>query len=286
MNILSFDIEDWFHILDFEETADIRRWNDFESRVERGVNLILDMLDEYNQKGTFFCLGWIAEHHPNVIAEIHARGHEIGTHSNNHGLVYSSNYRNFRHDLRRSIDLLQDITGSKIDMYRAPGFSITSDCLWAFDALIEEGIQIDCSVFPAARRHGGLSSWGNHKKPFTLRCVGGSLKCFPINTLGVLGKNFVFSGGGYFRLIPFHMLEFLLRRSSYNMTYFHPRDFDIGQPVLSGLNMLRRFQCYVGISKAETKLRKLLQNLEFMTVNEAIRKVEWNIKHEIKLDLN
>ena len=135
MKFITFDIEDWFHILDHPETANPSSWDKFESRIDHGVGLILDLMDKHDLKGTFFCLGWIAEKYPHIIKRIDAAGHHIGTHSYYHQLAYEQTEDEYRKDLSDSIKILSDLTGKTIDAYRAPGFSIKESNLWAFDVM-------------------------------------------------------------------------------------------------------------------------------------------------------
>ncbi|USD38676.1 polysaccharide deacetylase family protein [Ferrimonas sp. SCSIO 43195] len=280
MKIITFDIEDWFHILDNSSTQSVDSWSGFESRLEEGVDRIIGLLSEKNQKATFFCLGWVAENYPGVIRKISNSGHEIGSHSYAHQLAYQQDRKQFGYDLKKSIELLEDAVGKKVISYRAPGFSITESNLWAFEALAENGIEIDSSVFPAKRAHGGLSSV-NLDRPFLIESNGYKLKEFPINTRQILGKQFIYSGGGYFRLFPKFYLERAFSSDSYVMTYFHPRDFDSNQPVLSGLNAIRRFKSYVGISGAFGKLSKIMDENEFVSLGEAAKMVDWETVQEL-----
>src|SRR5688572_18834990 len=112
LNVLTFDIEDWFHILDNDATRTELEWNSFPSRLEKNVYRILQMLDASGQKGTFFCLGWVARTYPAVVREIAAQGHEIGCHSDRHQLVYEQGPQAFRADLERAISVLEDVTGT------------------------------------------------------------------------------------------------------------------------------------------------------------------------------
>jgi len=274
MKVLTFDIEEWFHILDHPGSQSVESWDKFPSRLKAGVETILEMLSVSNQKATFFCLGWVAEKHPDVIRTIDNAGYHIATHSYAHQLAYTQSPNEFREDLRRSIGTLQEITGKAIDCYRAPGFSITSENLWAFEVLIAEGIKIDCSLFPASRAHGGLP---NIKSAFPSVGKWGvdQLKLLPINTKQILGRKIVYSGGGYFRLFPHLLIHRWFGDEPYVMTYFHPRDFDFGQPVISGLSAFRRFKSYVGIQGARQKLARLLSAYKFVDVKDADSNIEW-----------
>lgn len=274
MRILTFDIEDWFHILDNSSTRAEGDWTQYASRIERNVEHILEVLGRHKQKATFFCLGWVARRHPKVLQIICEEGHELGSHSDSHQLVYEQKREEFEADLRRSIDAIEQSSGRKIRAYRAPGFSIIQGCEWAFEALAEAGIEIDCSVFPARRSHGGLPEW-NLAGPATLITASGPLKLLPLNTVRFLGRSLVFSGGGYFRLCPAPVLEGLFARQPYVMTYFHPRDFDPGQPTLTGLSPARRFKAYVGLKTAASKLERLLSRFQFHDIASADRDTDW-----------
>ena len=275
MKILTFDIEDWFHILDNEETNSVDDWGQFPSRLEKNVNTILDLLDTNNQKATFFILGWIAEKFPNVIQEIAQRGHHIGCHSYAHQLVYSQSKKEFKEDLKKAKDLIESVTCKSIDAYRAPGFSINSKSLWAYEILFEHGFSIDSSIFPANRAHGGISSFP-YAEPVLGNIDGNFIKLFPLNSKKVLGKSFIYSGGGYFRLFPSFLLQRWFKNDDYVMTYFHPRDFDSDQPVVPGLNYVRYFKSYVGLGGSMAKLENLLNTNQFVTIEEANNIVDWS----------
>ena len=268
MKFITFDIEDWFHILDHPETANPNSWDKFESRIDHGVGRILDLMDKHDLKGTFFCLGWIAEKHPHIIKRIDTAGHHIGTHSYNHQLAYEQTEEEYRNDLSDSIKILSDLTGKKIDTYRAPGFSIKESNLWAFDVMSEEGIRYDSSVFPANRAHGGLSQFITDQPCKVITKKGYEIIELPMNTVSLLGQKFVFSGGGYFRLLPYCYLRKLFKSEEYVMTYFHPRDFDAGQPIISGLSKIRRFKSYNGISSSITKLDNVLLNNKLRSIRD------------------
>ena len=201
MNILTFDVEEWFHILDNESTKSEKEWANFSYRIDANMDRIFQLLDKHNQKATFFCLGWVARKFPHIIKKIDSLGYEVATHSDLHQLAYEQTEVDFKEDLKRSIGAIESITSKKVITYRAPGFSIKKENKWAFESLAEEGIEIDCSVFPAKRAHGGFEEFG-YAEPTYINMNGNRLKEFPINLYSLFGKNLIFSGGGYFRLIP------------------------------------------------------------------------------------
>jgi len=196
---------------------------------------------------------------------------------------------------------LEDITGQKVKYFRAPGFSITENEKWAFEILVKHGIEVDCSIFPAPRAHGGFPSYktpapsiiklnnnNNNKsttetssqqpKPSPFGGVGGGqdLLELPINYTTLFNKPIIFSGGGYFRLFPFPLIKKWTKQSDYVMSYLHPRDFDAGQPMINDLPFNRKFKSYVGLKGAERKLKKWLTNFEFVDIGTAVEQINWN----------
>jgi peptidoglycan-N-acetylglucosamine deacetylase len=283
MNILTFDIEEWFHILDTGVSRDEAMWDSFEARIHANVDRILGALSRRKgQRATFFCLGWIAKKYPDIIRKIDGYGHEIGSHTSMHQLVYEQGPARFESDVKDSMRRIEDIIGKKVVLFRAPGFSIGKNTPWAFECLARLGIQIDCSVFPAAHGHGGFREFGRGE-PTIITYQGMSLKEFPINLFSFLGKNLVFSGGGYFRLVPYPLLSMLFKRSSYAMTYFHPRDFDASQKVIEGLSMARRFKSYYGLQSAFSKFERLLEEFSFSDVSGAAATIDWSNAPIVKL---
>ena len=275
MKILTFDIEEWFHILDNDSTKDEKNWANFESRIHENMEKIFNILEMTNTKASFFVLGWIAEKYPEIVRAILDKGYEIGSHTTMHQLVYQQDKNQFHRDVNRSIKTLEDISGEKVKMFRAPGFSITEKNKWAFDVLYELGIEIDSSVFPAKRAHGGLPSYGT-SEPSILQYNGVQLKEFPINTKTILGKTIIYSGGGYFRLIPNYLLKKWSNEDDYIMSYFHPRDFDPSQPMIQSLALSRKFKSYVGLKHAEPKLKNWLKDFDFTDIKSADEKINWN----------
>ena len=275
MNILTFDIEDWFHILDNPSTKLPKTWDKFETRVKYGLDIILEIVQQNDVKATFFVLGWIAKKYPEIVRLISDMDFEIASHTYSHQLVYEQNKTLFYSDVEKSIKILEDISGNKIKSFRAPGFSIGKDNLWAFDVLIDLGIKYDSSVFTASRSHGGFGE-EIYETPFLINSNNIYLKEFPINNCSFFNQKIVFSGGGYFRFLPFSITNYLMGSSNYNMTYFHPRDFDSNQPMIPGLSLARRFKCYVGIKSCKNKLDKILKNHKFTDISTANDKIDWS----------
>ena len=269
LNLLSIDLEDWFHILDLRNgLPSTGEWDALPSRLELNTEIILELLSENKTIATFFVLGWIAQKYPGIIERINACGHEIACHGYRHDLISDLTPAEFRDDIRRAKLILEDTIGKKVKGYRGPGFSITLKNLWAFDVIAEEGFEYDATLYPGSHGHGGIPALP--ATPFLLSTLRGHrIEEFPV-TVATLGKyRFGFSGGGYFRLFPFAMISGLIKglnaRKVPVMVYIHPRDLDPLTPRLK-MSMKRRFKCYVNIAGSQKKLQKLLKRHNFATI--------------------
>ena len=179
--------------------------------------------------------------------------------------------------------MLEDITGTKVECFRAPGFSIRESEGWAFEILSDLGIKYDCSVFPAQHAHGGMPSYPK-AAPGLIEYQGVQMKEFPVGFKTLAGKHIVFSGGGYFRLFPYPLIKKWSKESSdYMMSYIHPRDLDAGQPMIQSLPLARKFKSYVGLSGAEGKLRKWLIDFDLVDVETASSQIDWASVPVVKL---
>jgi polysaccharide deacetylase family protein (PEP-CTERM system associated) len=275
MNILTFDIEEWFHILDNNSTKTASDWDKYEARIHENMDRIFDFILANQIKATFFVVGWIAEKYPEIVKKIDQLGFEIGSHTHMHQLMYEQTKKEVESDLYKSIQTLQEITGKKVKSFRAPGFSITKKNKWVFEILYRNGIEYDSSIFPASRAHGGLSSFPK-ATPSKLIIEGAEIKEFPINTASILGYKWIFSGGGYFRLTPYNLIHSWTKESNYIMAYFHPRDFDYEQPTIQELSFFRKFKSYYGLKSCLPKLEKWVNDFEFIDLSSANNTVDWN----------
>ena len=280
MNILTSDVEEWFHLLDNDSTRSEEQWKNYEVRIYENMERIFDILERTNTKATFFIIGWVAKTYPDIVKRI-AEKYEVGSHTMNHQLVWQQSMDEFRQDVESSIKLLEDITGKKVRYFRAPGFSIRESEAWAFETLSELGIEIDCSVFPAHHAHGGLPSYGS-SQPKIICHNGIEMKELPITSGKLFGKPVVFSGGGYFRLLPYWLIKSLSSKSSdYMLAYIHPRDLDAGQPVIKELPLSRKFKSYVGLRNAPHKFEKWLSDFKFVDIKTANVLIDWDKAEKI-----
>jgi polysaccharide deacetylase family protein (PEP-CTERM system associated) len=282
MRILSCDVEEWFHLLENEAVGNHDRWDGFPVRIHENVDRLLDILEKTNTRATFFVLGWIARKYPQVVKKI-AERYEIGSHTMYHSLVWQHDRKAFQKDVMESVHLLEDVTGRAVKYFRAPGFSIRESEPWAFEVLHDCGIEVDSSVFVARHAHGGIPSYGE-AAPSTIEYNGCRIKELPITPQMVAGQGVMFSGGGYFRLLPYPLIRRWTRQSDYLMSYIHPRDLDPGQPVLQGLSAMRRFKSYVGLLSAASKLERWLTDFRFTDIAETVEQVDWERAPVVRLE--
>ena len=285
INAFTVDVEDYYQVSGFESEIDRDRWHQFESRVVQNTHRILNLLDMHDVQATFFVLGWVAEKHPELVRLIVQRGHEVGSHSYWHRLIYQQTPQAFREDLRRSRDVLEDITGEAVISYRAPSFSITHDSMWALEILVEEGFQYDSSVFPIHHDRYGMpgAQRGIHK----LKTPSGTLIEFPPTVTRMAGVNLPVGGGGYFRLFPVAWTNFWLDRVQQAdhipaMFYIHPWEIDPDQPRLLVGGRMARFRHYVNLSKTEGKLHSLLERFQFGRLSDVLKRFQPNTAREVR----
>jgi len=269
-NILTFDLEEWFHILELPQPVRKSEWNSLPSSAEVGLDLFLDLLYQQNIKCTFFVLGWLADKHPDLVRRISSLNHEVASHGYLHELIRDVGADRFREDIRRSKNLLEDITGKEVKGYRGPGFSITLENPWALEVIAEEGFGYDATLYPGHHGHGGIP--GLPIRPFILHINNDyQIEEFPVTLINIAKYRVAFSGGGYFRLFPSFFISrcfrWLNRKGIPVLSYFHSRDLDPTIPKLS-MPLIRKFKCYVNVSKSIKKLEKLFRDNPFCSIEE------------------
>ncbi len=257
--VLSFDVEE-HHRIEAAASTSVpdERKAEYAARMEATTRRLLAQLGDV--KATFYIVGEIAESHPHLVRDIAAAGHEIGSHSHRHQNIHRMTPDEFRDDLKRSIAALEAASGVKVRGFRAPTFSVTHKTAWAVDELLRGGIEYDSSVFPV--RHDRYGVPAAPREPFTLESSAGRLLELPPLTLRLFGQNLPVAGGGYFRLFPLALMKAgltkLLDENAVGMLYFHPWEFDPGQPKLP-LGKMSSWRTYVGVEKSERRLSELLR---------------------------
>lgn len=284
MNLLTFDIEEWY--LNYQKSGPQKKYTEY----DRYLDAILGKLDERQVKATFFCVGEMGRLFPEVIRKIQAQDHEIGCHSNIHTWLNKMTEAECREDTHRAVDSLEQCIGEKVKSYRAPAFSIGENNKWAFEILAENGIERDASIFPAARDFGGFPNFGQ-KNPCIVEHNGIRMKEFPICTTKVCGKDMAYSGGGYFRFFPLSFVRKEMKKSEYAMCYFHIGDL---VPESVGVMSKEAYEAYfkekgslkarymrylksnLGKKNAFGKMMKLIDEMEFVGLRQADEEIDWS----------
>jgi len=271
-NVLTVDVEEYFHPNAMDGAVDPSRWDGLPKRVEHNTHRVLDLLSEHDVHATFFVLGWVAERLPHLVTEIARRGHEVACHGYAHRLVYRLGPARFRDDVARSKRILEDCLGSRITGFRAASCSIVETTLWALDILIEEGFEFDSSIFPV--RHDIYGIPGFHRFAVRLRRGAGEIVEIPLSTVRLFGRNWPVAGGGYFRLLPYWITRMSLQRLNRRdrapaIVYLHPWELDVDQPRLPA-GAVSRFRQYTNLGRTESRLRRLLDDFTFAPIRDVI----------------
>ena len=291
MNLLTFDIEEWY--LNQQKGGPKEKYAEY----DHYLDAILNKLDKHQKKATFFCVGEMGKSFPEVIRKIHSRGHEIGCHSNIQTWLNKMTEVECREDTHRAVASLEQCIGEKVLSYRAPAFSIGEKNKYAFEVLAENGIERDASIFPAERDFGGFPKFGQ-KTPCFVEYNGIRIKEFPICTTKVLGKEMAYSGGGYFRFFPLNFVEEQMKKSPYAMCYFHIGDL---VPESNGVMSKEAYETYfkekgtlkaryvrylksnLGKKNAFQKMMRLIDEMEFVNLQQGDDKMNWNTMAIVKI---
>jgi polysaccharide deacetylase family protein (PEP-CTERM system associated) len=258
LNALTVDVEDYFHVAAFEKQITPADWQDMTPRVDRNTRVLLDQFDRNNAKATFFFLGWVAERFPDLVKEVQRRGHEVASHGFSHTRVHQQTPVEFRDDVVKAKDILEQLIGEPVIGYRAPSFSINKQSEWAFEILKDIGHVYSSSTYPIKHDLYGVPDWP--QQPY-MRPEG--IWEIPMPTLTMFGRQLPIAGGGYFRLMPYWLSSKLISkfiqedRMPY-MFYFHPWEVDPDQPRVAGAGSKSKFRHYVNLDKMEGKLDSLL----------------------------
>ena len=273
-HVLSFDVEEHFQVAAFWSVARRREWDHLASRVEHNTRKIADLLSEHSTKATFFVLGWVAERHPDLVKALAQQGHEVASHGYGHELVHTQTSTQFREDVRRSKQILEDLIGRFVAGYRAPSFSITSQSEWAISVLIEEGYRYDSSIYNRFRSTQGSAV--TRTGTYQLKTQSGTIWEVPPSTVDACGFQLPVAGGGYFRLFPYAASKMFLKnlenQGSQLVMYLHPWELDPEQPRMDG-PVLSKVRHYLNLGKTEQRLRWLLKDFSFAPINEAVRPI-------------
>jgi polysaccharide deacetylase family protein (PEP-CTERM system associated) len=272
---LSVDVEDYFQVQAFADLVPRSAWDSYPSRVEGNTRRLLDLFDATGSRGTFFTLGWVARRNPSLIGEIVARGHEIGSHGDDHRMITELSPEEFRRQARDTRHLLEDLAGRPVLGYRAPSYSIGVGTLWALEILKETGYAYDSSVYPIRRRRYGYPEGPRVPGRITVGSGDATIVEFPLPTIGVGTWRLPVLAGAYLRLFPSWVSHAALghheARNRPLVINIHPWELDPEQPSVGP----RRapWTHYGRLGTAEKTLRSLLERASFAPVAERLREL-------------
>ena len=271
-NAMSVDVEDYFQVSAFEGHIDRSQWDSLPHRVVQNTNRILDLFAKNNTRGTFFVLGWVAERYPELVRRIVAEGHELASHGYGHQRATQQSRLEFKDDIVKAKQILEDLGGVLVKGYRAPSYSINKKNLWVHDELLEAGYCYSSSVYPVKHDLYGIPD----APRFAYQCENGLLE-IPITTSQVAGRNFPAGGGGFFRLYPYVLSRWNIQRVNRRdkqaaIFYFHPWEIDPEQPKQEGIGLKSRFRHYLNLHKTEKRLKRLLTDFNWQRMDKIFLK--------------
>jgi polysaccharide deacetylase family protein (PEP-CTERM system associated) len=275
-NVFTVDVEDYFHPTEIGDIADIEQWESFPSRLDFGTFILLEELAKHNTRATFFVLGWVASHYPDLVRRIVEAGHEIGCHSNEHRLICELTPARLKEDTRRAIQSIEDACGVTPRAYRAPSFSITQESLWALEVLVECGFTHDSSVCPIVHDRYGIP--GARRHAHIIHTPSGDLIEVPVATVQLPRRIAPVGGGAYLRLFPYRYTAAGIRRintleNKPACIYVHPWELDTEQPRLAR-GYIARFRTYTGLGTVYKKIKRLLDDFYFSPITAVYEKAE------------
>jgi len=263
VNALTIDVEDYFQVSAFADRIARSDWDALPCRVERNIDRILELFAEADAHATFFTLGWIAERYPDVVRRISAAGHEVASHGFEHRRASEQKRDEFLADIRLAKAVLEDIAGQEVHGYRAPSFSVGRANPWAFDCMSEAGYKYSSSIYPIRHDHYGIPDG-----PRFAHQIRPGLLEVPVATIRMLSKNLPAGGGGYFRLLPYAVSRWSIRRINTvdrkpAMFYFHPWELDPDQPRVAGITAKTRFRHYLNLHRMQPRISRLLADFRW-----------------------
>lgn len=269
VHAMTCDVEDYFQVSAFDGIVPRERWADVECRIPRNIDKALQLFADHDTKATFFTLGWVAEHQPEVIRRIVDEGHELASHGMCHLRVWSQKPEEFREDASRARGLLEDVGGVAVIGYRAASWSIDKRTPWAHKILAEIGYQYSSSVYPISHDHYGVPDAPRY--PHAIDGTG--ITEIPPSTARLLGRNIPVSGGGYFRLFPLSLSKRFINKHQLSESYpyvfyFHPWELDPDQPRFKDAPLKARFRHYLNLDKFERRLSDLLRTYRWGRMDE------------------
>ncbi len=283
LNILTFDLEDWFHILEHPYNKYSTKWDEHPSHLENIVQQILLFLKKHDTKATFFTLGWIGEKYPSLLKAIADGGHDIGIHTYYHTYLSNFTVEEFEKDLSKTKEVLFKASGYEPLSFRAPGFGITDQNITFLKLLPKYNILYDSSINVGFHTHGHFQKFP-YQQLSTIDFGGEKIIEFPISTFGIKCFRFIYGGGGYFRAYPYFLTDFISNSANYNMYYFHPREFDVHSPRVPTKSFLKTKKLYQKVGANFSRLEKLLKKYKLQSVHEVGKELDLSLLKNTTFD--
>ncbi len=286
-NAMTIDVEDYFHVSAFEKHIPRSNWNSLPCRIERNMDMVLGLLAKHNIHATFFVLGWVAERYPHIIRSIVDNGHELASHGYQHIRVSNQQQEEFRQDIIRTKALLEDVSSTVVNGYRAASYSIGDESQWAHHELRDAGYSYSSSIYPIQHDHYGMPS----APRFSYAPIAGDdFLEIPITTATFLGRRLPGGGGGYFRFFPYWLSRWILQRvnemdGQSGIFYFHPWEIDPDQPRQTGIGLKTRFRHYLNLAKTEARLERLFADLDWGRMDQVFLHRDIAHNHGVNGDL-
>ncbi|MDE2797390.1 MAG: DUF3473 domain-containing protein [Gemmatimonadota bacterium] len=265
------DVEDWYQGIPISNQMSAQS----EPRLEKNCHHLLDIMAEYDVRGTFFILGPVAQQYPNLIRRIASEEHELGCHGWSHDLVYEMTPERFQKETQRASAAISDVTAQPVTAYRAAYFSITAQSLWALDILAELGFQCDSSIFPVHNWRYGIPDFD--LAPRIVKTASGPICEIPISVRQMGKMRLPVTGGAYFRLFPYFVSRANMRAVSKQQRavifYLHPWELDPDHPRIA-FYWKARLTHYANLKATEPRLRRLLTDFSFCQLREIAMQIK------------
>lgn len=271
LNILTVDLEDWYH----PEYVKGQTWSRKEERIQHSLKITLDLLDGLNINATFFVVGELAERHPEIIEEIRRKHHEIAFHGYYHEPFWNLNPGKLRNEIERFNSLIKE----KCIGFRAPSFSLSNKTKWALKVLEDCGYEYDSSLFPAKTPLYGV--WNAPTAPYkpsledlTRNDETARLWEFPMLVYSMNGIKVPVAGGFYLRFFSVSLIARAIRKLNRQgfpaVIFFHNWELDPETPRLK-LGLYKYFVTYHKLKETRSKLEILLSQFKFIGIAEYMK---------------
>ncbi|MFX1487137.1 MAG: polysaccharide deacetylase family protein [Promethearchaeota archaeon] len=256
-NVVSVDVEQWFHRRVFREhVRDTDVYPKKSRHVVEATKKVLEIFNKYDKTTTFFILGEVAELLPELVKEIAEGGHEVAFHGYSHVGLHEVGRNEFEKGVEKGVDRLYQISKQKVRGFRAPDFSLNNKTIWALKVINDNGFKYDSSLFPTITPQYGVHAGICHPyfpslSDLTKEDPNQKIIEFPMLVRRVGVFRIPVAGGFYLRLFgPRFILEGMrnMNKQGYPaMCYVHPWEVygfpQINMPVHKKLYAYYKVPC-------------------------------------------